>query len=450
MKKFALSFIFFLSFYLTYTQEYKNELLISAIINGNYDSVRVLLKQGADVNYETIYGITPVLFAVEKGDTNIIKLLLENGANINVVPPYDLPAIDFVIVNFRDTLLKFLLENGANPNLKDRKGITPLFYAIERGNYLAADLLLFYGAKVDEKVRDWTPLQFASLYNDTLLINMFIYYGADVNLRDTIGYSALHIASQYNNLLATEVLMKNGARLDLLSKDLASPIDISVYFRNNKVFDSLIQYKVDFDNLVLGRFNAFDVAVFQRNYHARRVLSKMGLRKAIFHIDFFAGIGQVLNFSDYLFGVDIGMLELYSNVSMSLGFYKRLFDKRIIIEQSPNVFYQYWESRSILRVQVKRSFYLFYINRVNNYFSVGLNYLISNSLYRGMFMQDLRVDFRPELGYNLDYDRFSLNFSFTLLPKPLVGKNEFYTNLGFYYYFPTNLMRLRTKKKLQF
>jgi ankyrin repeat protein len=102
MKRTALTISLLLFFVIKiFSQESKDELLISAVLSHNVDSVRLLLEQGANPNYENIYGVSPLLFAVEEGDTVIIQILLDNGANINIVQPYDPPAVSFAVINFK-------------------------------------------------------------------------------------------------------------------------------------------------------------------------------------------------------------------------------------------------------------------------------------------------------------------------------------------------------------
>lgn len=58
-----------------------NEDLLTAIQRGNFDMVKSLISQGADVNYATMDGNSPLTFAVYSGDMEIIKFLLQKGAD---------------------------------------------------------------------------------------------------------------------------------------------------------------------------------------------------------------------------------------------------------------------------------------------------------------------------------------------------------------------------------
>ncbi len=149
-----------------------------------------------------------------------------------------------------------------------------------------------------------------------------------------------------------------------------------------------------------------------------------------------------------MFGLDVGVNELFTNISFSLGFYKRVFNKRIIIQQSEHVFYQYWESRWVVSLGAKKDFYLFNIGRVNNYFSLGANFLMSYAAYRGTLKTELSKEIAPLIGYSIDYKSFGADMLFTYLRKPMLHTREIYANIGVFYRLPTSPLRIRTKKKI--
>lgn len=58
-----------------------NEDLLTAIQKHERGIAEALISQGADVNYATLQGNTPLTFAIHANDIEMIKFLLKNGAD---------------------------------------------------------------------------------------------------------------------------------------------------------------------------------------------------------------------------------------------------------------------------------------------------------------------------------------------------------------------------------
>ena len=57
--------------------------LIHAVIINNYDLVKSLIDEGADVNAKNKYGSIALMIALEEGHKEICELLIANGADVN-------------------------------------------------------------------------------------------------------------------------------------------------------------------------------------------------------------------------------------------------------------------------------------------------------------------------------------------------------------------------------
>jgi len=77
--------------------------LIDAANSGQDDSVVTLLDQGADIDYQSDDGWTPLVEASVMGNTSTVKLLLERGANVNLTDNYNRSALN---LSASDGLLK--------------------------------------------------------------------------------------------------------------------------------------------------------------------------------------------------------------------------------------------------------------------------------------------------------------------------------------------------------
>lgn len=52
------------------------------IISGNYDAVKAMIENGANVNKKSA-GLTPLMFAARYNKPKIAQLLIDKGANLN-------------------------------------------------------------------------------------------------------------------------------------------------------------------------------------------------------------------------------------------------------------------------------------------------------------------------------------------------------------------------------
>ncbi|PCH99728.1 MAG: hypothetical protein COB81_10355 [Flavobacteriaceae bacterium] len=57
--------------------------LCSLVRKGNFDAVKTLLENGANVNTKSA-GLTPLMFAARYNKAKIAALLIENGANLKI------------------------------------------------------------------------------------------------------------------------------------------------------------------------------------------------------------------------------------------------------------------------------------------------------------------------------------------------------------------------------
>ena len=110
------------------------------------------------------------------------------------------------------------LSGGANANSK-RGGNPGLVIAANGRFYEMMRLLLDSGARPNVKTddREETALMIVATRGDDLAINLLLEYGADVNLADGLGRTALMKAAGARKTQTVRLLLENGA--DVFSSD---------------------------------------------------------------------------------------------------------------------------------------------------------------------------------------------------------------------------------------
>ena len=94
---------------------------------GNKEITEMLIKNGANVNFQDAFGVAPIHGAARTNQLEVIKILLENKAEVNhpTTTGKETPLHYAARFNNPD-VVKFLLEKGAVKDAKDASGNTPL------------------------------------------------------------------------------------------------------------------------------------------------------------------------------------------------------------------------------------------------------------------------------------------------------------------------------------
>lgn len=211
--------------------------LTTAVIEGETDTVKRLLHEGADVNVKEKDGPT-LLHKVR--DAGIAKLLIAAGADLKAIDTYGRTPLHIAAEEGLDDVVALLLENGADTKAKmGWWGFTPIISAAQRGHRTTVDLLL--AKRCSSKLciaaalpdADWvetllaqgedlnvrgdlgeTPLHWCARRGDRGLARLFLAKGVDVNSRDSHGMTPLFWAVVGLEPEMLAFLLENGADVD--------------------------------------------------------------------------------------------------------------------------------------------------------------------------------------------------------------------------------------------
>jgi ankyrin repeat protein len=253
-------------------------MLHHAVVHGDVQEVRSLIKSGARVNErskgtETTLnkatldlfvtdskgywdkirscdkGETALFRGVRRGDLDIVSLVIENGANINDESNGE-TALSTAVQTWNEGILSLLIKGGADrsekfngatltssakgnmkivhqligtsldPFRKAVSGLTILHLASMPGRTATLDLLLdakMYLYERDNEGR--TALHMASLAGQQESVKRLLNSGADISLRDRTGMTVLHYAAVGGSVVVVEFLLDNGMSVDERDKE---------------------------------------------------------------------------------------------------------------------------------------------------------------------------------------------------------------------------------------
>jgi ankyrin repeat protein len=160
--------------------------LIQAIKDQDRETVRVLLKQKADVNAREGDGATALHWAVVRDDVETIAELLRAGANANAANDYGVTPLSLACINRNATAVRTLLAAGADPNAATSMGETAVMTCTRTGSADALAALFDHGANnvnVREKSHGQTALMWAAAQDNRDVVRVLLAHGADVRAR---------------------------------------------------------------------------------------------------------------------------------------------------------------------------------------------------------------------------------------------------------------------------
>ena len=147
--------------------------------------VRLLLKQGADVNAAQGDGMTALHWAASHGDVDEARMLISAGARLDAVTRNgNYTPLHLAAKGGNVAAVRTLLDAGASASAKTSSGgALPLHLAAAQGNPDVLAALLDKGAVVDAREGAWgqTPLMWAAAYNRLDALRTLIKRGADVS-----------------------------------------------------------------------------------------------------------------------------------------------------------------------------------------------------------------------------------------------------------------------------
>ena len=174
-----------------------NTALHVAVREQHAEVAQVLIDAGADVNRRAS-GDTPLFLAIRKGSLDMVKLLVRAGAGVCIADEEGNTCLIFAVCEGHIDTVRYLVSlPQMDVTQADAHGDTALHYAAEEEMHLLIDA----GADVDRRnTAGWTPLHVASnsgMLND---VKLLVRAGAGVCIADKDGYTCLMLASEEGHI----------------------------------------------------------------------------------------------------------------------------------------------------------------------------------------------------------------------------------------------------------
>ena len=240
------------------------ELYVQAILSDKIDVIDCLIELNADLDVKDKYGKTPMMVACISGKFDFFETVVTDS-KIDSVDNWGNTALMIASKNRHHKIAKYLLEIGADKLIKNKKNQIPVYWAVENNDLEMAKLFLKSPVKYatseiellaiscskligDDQVNDQNKITNENIFN---LVKLLIDGGVNINAQDEQGCAVLfYIARKCESSAAINVLLNYGADPNLVDlKGKTALIDFVSNFSgaesatSSKIFQLLVNAK---------------------------------------------------------------------------------------------------------------------------------------------------------------------------------------------------------------
>jgi ankyrin repeat protein len=186
--------------------------LIAAVRSAPRAKVEALLRENPDLRPAADRARSTLLHhAAGFGSLETLTWLADSGADVNAQNRRGSTPLHWAVPDAAK--VRALLARGAGVNTKQADGRTPLYLAATLGNgHAILRLLLEHGADPNLKIANGrTPLMAAAVRGDEVALQLLIAAKATIDAKDNAGETALMLASTRGSVAAVRLLLAHGA-----------------------------------------------------------------------------------------------------------------------------------------------------------------------------------------------------------------------------------------------
>jgi len=185
------------------TDEYGQTALMLAADQGHVDTVNLLLQHRASPNLQNRRGGTALMLASFNGHLEVVTELLMAGADVNAKSINGYTALMQAVIKRTETavqIINSLLYQKADINAQDIDGYTALMKAVNFPPIPPAPL-----SKEPEALKEYDKIR-REAEIQLMIVKTLVMRGADLDLKDCRGRTALGIAQMNHQTRISEFL----------------------------------------------------------------------------------------------------------------------------------------------------------------------------------------------------------------------------------------------------
>jgi len=260
---------------------------------GQLDTVMLLNSEGAVLNYHNKGVMAPLHLAVENGHLDTVKFLVSQGADIEDYAGYTTPLVTAArhagegplsLQTANMEIVEYLLDQGADVTngepLED--AVVENFWGHRDVNETAraetVKVLLSRGANVNAQNPEdrSTPLHKAMNNDGTEIVEILLANGAKIEAKDENGHTPLQLASLKGKDRLVRFLLSKGAKVNTADNNLDTPLHYAALNNNVIVVEILLEAGANINARNVKNKTPRGTALAYSRYLADKVLADAG------------------------------------------------------------------------------------------------------------------------------------------------------------------------------
>lgn len=204
MKKFLI-FLCFMSVYFNLYAEENSSKFLDYVQNGNILKAEEFIKNGVDINVQNSNGATALMIAVYNNNVDMVKMIMKYNPNVNIQDKSKNSPFLYAGARGYLDILKLIYKKADTRNVVNIYGGNALIPACEKGHL---ETVIFLLENTDINVNHINNLSWTALLEVTILgndnknyqeiVKVLLKHGADKNIKDNSGKTALDHAKERN------------------------------------------------------------------------------------------------------------------------------------------------------------------------------------------------------------------------------------------------------------